>query len=509
MAKRFTLEAKVGLFFVTCFVLIGVISLKLGNYEIGEATGYPLSAVFSTAAGINDETPVLMAGLRIGQVTNMRLERRHARIFFKVKQDTQVPDDSVISIQSRGFLGAKYLEIMPGENKKFLKPGDQFDNVTMAGEISAVAAQAGDIADDIKAITANLRKVFGDEEGEEGVRNIFNNLQEITDRLAQTLASNQERMNLIAENIERMSSTVAAMSEENREAIHLAIMAMPAIVENLNVISMNIATLTTDNSEAMGDAIQGLSAATSQLQEAMEHIASITRKLDDGEGTLGQLINDPEPMEELNETIESVNEFVGRVRRLQTHVHYRGEYFYNEEEFKSYLSLRLQPRMDKWYTITLIDDPLGRVSTRTTHTWTTVNPGEPDEETIEEIERQQVTSDSFKISAQIAKRWHWFVFRGGIIESTGGAGSDVLLFDDHLMLSVEAFDFSANENPRLKVSMDFLFLDHFFITGGVDDIINRDVLDGYTDPMWFVGGGLMFRDEDISTLFTRIPMPDL
>jgi len=508
VGKRLNLETKVGIFFVTCFVLIAFISLKLGNYELGEAAGYPLSAVFDTAAGLNEETPVLMAGLRIGQVTSLRLEQGRARVFFKVKGDSEIPDDSSISIQSRGFLGAKYLEIMPGASKKNLKPGDSFDNVAMSSELTALSAQAGDIADDIKAITANLRTVFGGEEGEEGIRDIFRALQEISVRLSETLEANQSRMNAIAANIEKMTANVAAMSEENRKAIHDAITVMPLIAANLNIIAENIAHITTENNEELNNAVRGLAQSTEHLQSAMEHVASITRKVDEGQGTLGQLINDTETIDELSDTLESVNEFVGRVRRLQTHVEYRGEWWFEEGDLKSYLTLRLQPRMDKWYSISLIDDPFGRVTTRTTRTWTTTNPGEDNERTVEEIEKKKVTTDTFKLSAQIAKRWHMLVFRGGIIESTGGVGADALFFDDHLRLTTEAFDFGADTNPRLKAHMDFLFLDHFFVTFGADDIIHEDVLDGYMDPQWFGGGGIHFNDEDISTLFSRVPLPD-
>ena len=57
MNKRLNLETKVGLFFVVVLVLIAWISLKLGNYELGESGGYTLGAVFESAAGLDPESP--------------------------------------------------------------------------------------------------------------------------------------------------------------------------------------------------------------------------------------------------------------------------------------------------------------------------------------------------------------------------------------------------------------------------------------------------------------------
>ena len=507
--KKLNLETKVAVFFVACFVLIALISLKLGNYKIGEAGGYTLSAVFDTAAGINDETAVSFAGLRIGMVTDLELEKGRVRIFFRVAPGTEIPIDSDISIQSRGFLGAKYLEIMPGKDTKFYEDAEEITNVSTTGELSALSGKASAVADDVQAITANLRKVFAGEEGEEGIRDIFMNLQEITHRIAGALEDNQQRMNQIAQNIETMTGQMAAMTVENRTAIREALGAFPAIAGNIEIISRNLAQVTDSNNEEINQAVRELAATSEQMRAAMEHIASITRKIDEGEGTVGQLINDTETIDELSDTLDTINEFVGRIRRIQTHVGYRGEYFPEDNDLKSYITVRLQPRPDKWYEIGLVDDPFGRtVETREVIS-TTYDAGGPAERKEKKIINKQITADNLKISAQIAKRWRDIVVRGGLIETEAGVGTELMLFDDHLILALEASDFADDRNPRLKANMDFLFLDHFFITAGADDLIHKDVLDGYADPRYFAGGGIHFTDEDISALITKVPMPDL
>jgi phospholipid/cholesterol/gamma-HCH transport system substrate-binding protein len=503
--KQLNLETKVGIFFVVCFVIVALISLKLGNYEIGEARGYELSALFDTAAGLNDETPVLMAGLRIGNVTEMKLEQGRARVFFKVKRDTQVPVDSRISVQSRGFLGAKYLEIIPGKSPEFLKDGGQFADATLAGELSVLSEKAGDIADDVKAITANLRKVLGGDEGEEGIREIFLNLQEITARLSITLEDNQQRMNAIAANIERITGNMAAITAENRAAVRDSMASMPAIARNLEVISRNLATLSEANRDDLQRAITELAASSARLQEALTHIASITGKIDDGQGTIGKLVNNTETYDQLTETLDTVSEFAGRIRRIQFSLGYRGEYYPDYGDVKSYVSLRIQPQLDRWYEIAVVDSPFDRATTTKTRTTTTHNVGEPDEYTETSYSTKTVTADTLRISAQIAKRWYFVVLRGGLIENHAGVGTELVFFDDHLTLAVEASDFANEDHPRLKANMDFIFLDHLFLTAGADDIVHRAVLAGDKLPNWFFGAGLFFRDDDLTALLSRIP----
>ncbi len=506
--KRINLETKVGLFFVVCFGLIAFISLRLGNYQIGEARGYTLSAVFDTAAGLNPDTPVLMAGIRTGIVHKIELEKGRARVYFKIREETKIPNDSQISVQSRGFLGAKYLEIAPGKSAQFYKPGDEMANAAMSGELSALTARAGDIADDVKAITTNLRKVFGGEEGREGIQDVFMNLQEITQRLAGALADNQERMNQIAANIERLTGAMAGMTEENRKAVGEAIGAMPAIAKNLQVLTANLANLTQSNNEELNQTIKALAVSSQRLTDAMTNIASITGKIDAGQGTVGALVSDKQMANNVSDTIDTVNDFVARIRRIQLALGYRGEYYPNQGQFKSYVTLRLQPALDHWYEVGIVDDPFDYDNLSKTTTTTTHNAGTKNQTTEKVITQTDYYNEyNIRFNAQFAKRWYWFVVHGGLIENTAGVGTDLKFFDDHLTLSLEVRDFTNPNNPQLKAGMDFMFLDHFFLTAGADDIVNKSVLARHSWPLWFLGAGFVFTDEDFAALITRIPLP--
>jgi phospholipid/cholesterol/gamma-HCH transport system substrate-binding protein len=477
----------------------------LGNYELGETGGYTLSALFDTAAGINDETPVLLAGLRVGMVTDMRLEGGRARVYFKIKSSARIPRDSQITVASRGFLGARYLEIAPGRSGESYRDGESIANSGMAGELSALSAKAGDVADDLKAITANLRKVLGGEEGEEGMRDVFLNLQEITSRLAGALADNQQRMNQIAANIERVTAGMAAMTEENRKAVHDAVAAMPAIARNLQVLSGNLANLTESNNEELNKAVKELAASSERLREAMTSIASIAGKIDNGQGSIGRLVNDSETIDKVSDSIDTLNEYLGRIRRIQTTLGYRGEYFPEDADLKSYISLRLQPQFDQWYEVQVVDDPFDRTVTSKTVETTTYDKGGPTERQEKKVTERAYTADQLRFSAWVAKRWYFFVARGGLIENHAGVGAETWFFDDHLNLFLEASDFANENNPRLKAGMDFLFLDHFFVTAGGDDLVHRDVLAGDAYVRWFLGGGIRFTDEDITALISRLP----
>jgi len=502
--KRISLEMKVGIFFVGIFILIAWISFKLGNFST--PSGYIVSVLLKSAAGLNDETPVLMAGLKIGTVKDRKLENGKARVFLTIFKNSRIPKGSSISVQSQGFLGSKYLEIQPADQSNgYMNTGDSFPEPRSAGGIDDMTAKMSEIAEDIKAVTANLKQVFGSEEGGANLRAIFNQMGRISQSLAQTMEANQEQIRAIVTYVQRVTQALSIISTQNQENMARTLAAFPEIAENLRDISKNLNGILGKNEVEINQSIQSLSSATKRFEDTMSSVSEITRKVEAGEGAVGKLVSDRETAEKLTEALDGLNEFVQKARRLRTEIAYRGEYLPNDGGLKSYLSLKVQPKYDKYYLISLIDDPVPHPETKDVHTEVTQNPGSPNQKTtVTEVHQETSRSEEFRFSAQIAKRWHDFVFRGGIIENTGGVGVEYWAFTDHFNLELEMFDIGTNVNPRLKAQTNLLFLDHFFVTTGIDDFLNR-----YRNPMFFVGGGLYFADDDLTILLTRVPMPNL
>jgi len=504
--NRFTLEMKVGVFFVGIFILIAWISLKLGNYELGASKGFTISVLLDSAAGLNEETPVLMAGLRIGQVMDRKLENGKARVFMKINYGSQIPVGSTIDVMSRGFLGAKYLEIAPGQfTGNIMKNGDSFPVPKGAGGLDAVTAQAAAIGEDLKAVTATLKEVFGSEEGKARLNGIFANFGTISQSIADQMEENRAQIHQIIKSVEAVTKAMAYVASQNQENMSRTLAAFPEIAEHMADISRRLNLILAANEKDMDKAIGNLAESTEKLNSAMGSVSEIMRKVDAGEGAAGKLISDRETAEKLTDALDGLNDFVQRARRLKTELNYRGEYQMNSGDLKSYLNLKIQPKYDKYYMIGIVDDPSPDPSKSDSTSTVTLNPGTPNERTtVKEVHSERTNDQEIKVSAQIAKRWHDFVFRGGILESTGGVGAEYWAFNDHFNLNFEAYDFGADTNPKLKGYANFLFAQHFQVTTGFDDFINK-----YRDPTFFVGGGLYFSDDDLSLLFTRIPMPNL
>jgi phospholipid/cholesterol/gamma-HCH transport system substrate-binding protein len=444
--KTRSIELKVGVFAAVVIVLLTWATIRVGDKTSVSGGGYILSAIFDNATGLKLKAPVAMAGVQIGIVKKVDLTKdRRARVTLAVAKDVLLPQDSKVYLRTRGFLGETYVEIVPGNPAlPMLKEGSAFDEAYRTGDINALVNRFNDIADDVKHISGSVRGMVG-KNGEAPINRIVSNLEEFSRTIRDVTLRNEA-------NVDRISENLAAMTEQLKHMV----------------------------SNGRGD-----------VEDSLDHIASITRKIDEGKGTVGRLVNDEETVEGINEAVDNLNEALGGFKTLETEIGYHTEYLGQSKDFKHYVSLALKPSPDKSFLFDVIADPNPRPdhiqrSTDITAGGTTTTVV-TDTATVE---REQV-----RFSAQLAKKFYDFTLRGGMIESSGGLGLDYE--KGPLGLSFSAFDFSTRygERPHLKLMGNVNLTRNIYVLGGADDLIapaNR--------PNWFVGAGLRIVDEDIKSV---------
>ena len=492
MAKL-TPEAKVGIFVLIGIILLVYMSLRVGGIQFGRAEGYEVYIRFDSAAGLDNDASVRVAGVEIGRVKGIALQNNKAKVVLRINPDVKIGKDFTAVLKTKGLLGERYVELIPGSpNAPSLEAGGEITRVTTYTDLDKLISILSDAATDIKKVSESLSNALGGREGQATLKNIVTNIDEITERLNNVVKRNDEKFARIVNNFELFSKILKEQG--------------PEITGGLKAVADNLNQLIAENKEPLRDGIDNLRTATAKLGETMETInrlaknvepkiddsvetiKSIVNKVDKGEGTLGKLVNDTTIHDSFNKTLTGINSYLGRVESFKTFVGYRGEYLFDASDTKSYLSLRFQPKADKYYLIEIVDDPRGRKNVETTET--TVGGTTT---TTKEVK----TSDSLKFSVQVAKRFKDLTLRGGIIESTGGVGMDYYMFKDRLRFTFEAFDFDKKNNPHLKAGLTYNLNKYFFITGGYDDFVSKLKL---ASP--YLGIGLHFEDEDIKYILS-------
>ena len=120
-------------------VAAGFLIYMMGGNLAAPAGTYALTASFRSAGGISVGSDVRLAGVKVGTITDMKLNPQTFFADISVALDTtvQLPTDSAILISSEGLLGGNFVEIIPGGADENLAAGDQIEDTQ--GSVSLIS----------------------------------------------------------------------------------------------------------------------------------------------------------------------------------------------------------------------------------------------------------------------------------------------------------------------------------------------------------------------------------
>lgn len=105
---------------------VGLVVVALTNraaHDAGEGL-FRLMADFERVDGVHLGTPVRVAGVDIGAVSEMSVDARgRAVLSFRFDEPIALPDDTAAVIETDGLFGEKYVELRPGGSERNLKDG--------------------------------------------------------------------------------------------------------------------------------------------------------------------------------------------------------------------------------------------------------------------------------------------------------------------------------------------------------------------------------------------------
>ena len=476
---------------VIATLVIGVLIFKYITEGVGKGKGIVVWALFSDAKGIYEKSRVLSAGLEVGQIEKRELDPSgKARINIRVLPDKiKLYQNAVVAKRAASLLGEFYIDLDPGtavENGKQmpqLKDGDRIIHVIEPVEMGQIIEQVGMTLPILRDILRDVRELTSGQ------------VKDIADNVNKMITTNSVTLERLLQRVDHIAANVDDITTSEAQDLKVAIRNVRDITEGVKSLVGTSEGEVKGTGEKLRNSVDKLQASIDSLEHSMKNIETTTDHLAKGDGTIGRLVNDPAIANNIEEITEDASTFVKGVTRLQTIVGLRTEYYYNANQFKSYFSIQIAPRPDKFYLIELVDDPRGFR-----------------EQSIEQHDNSKTgaysdivvkTSQKLRVSFQLGKCIASICGRFGIKESTGGAGIDLHLMDDMLSLSADIFDTQSNAYPRFQGRAYLsVYKKTVQLVGGVDDVFNitpnKGGAGGFFD--WFFGAQLRFNDEDLKSL---------
>ena len=519
-------------FLVGLTLSIGILGLVLittmtSKNQFSRQNTYTLYADVADASGIRGKTRVQVAGIDVGRITNIRHVRHpdgriYARLTIQLLRSQKVYQNALLEKVSESLLGDFRLSLDPGsKDAPILQAEDRIIQVHGKTNLEDLQTQFVIIADHVEKISASLAHVIGSTHGEASLTHILDkvsdtvdNVHGITQGLEHLLIDNHRSIDTIITDVRNSVHAIAQIANPNGDipfiSHHIAALSskLEVIADSLQVlIGQPSIHADSDNVNSPETTNGSVKQSLDSLTDSLKHIDNIAKKIDNGEGTIGKLINDPRIAEDIASTVEGANQVITGVTSVKTLIELRSEYDVPVHRgsqaislsIKNTLGLRIFPKPDKFYIVEGIADPRGNQNSEIISKTLNNDP-------TEVIHKTVTSFNQLKFTAEFAKRYYFLTLRFGIIESTGGLGFDLHGFNNHMELRVDAFDFSRADPgdqhkvlPRLRMTGIVRVVDHLHLQGGMDDPLNNQL------AAWFLGGVLRFTDDDLRTFLLLTP----
>ena len=140
--RKIDIELAVGIFVMIGILSIGYLSVKLGKLEVMGGRGYVVFAEFEKAGGIKPGAVVEIAGVEVGAIKSIRLDKDNlALIEFALDDSVKLQEDAIASIKTKGLIGEKYIQITPGGAEKVLQTGEKIRDTESAVDIEELISK--------------------------------------------------------------------------------------------------------------------------------------------------------------------------------------------------------------------------------------------------------------------------------------------------------------------------------------------------------------------------------
>ncbi|MEM7646599.1 MAG: MlaD family protein [Pseudomonadota bacterium] len=447
-----TPEFKVGMLVVLVSALVGAMSMRVSESPNFMGGTKRVWFEVENAGGLIKKSPVNVAGIRVGMIEDIKLIDGKAIVEMAIRPDVLLTQSSKIEIRANGILGDKHVEIVPGSgNDPVLSDKEQIMVVEDNASIDRLVTEVSKITQSLSTVVDNIRDA--------------------------TEGDDTKPIGKIVKNIESLTSDLSGLVKDKRDEV-------AALIDHLNNISGTLDEMVNDQSEEGFQA--RFMSSMERLESALGNIDEISGKINRGEGTIGRLINDEETVEELNTAIEGINNFIDAGNKIQTSFDYYSHVLTNGTGVRSYVGVRIQPGMDRFYEIAATTTPEG-VITRFTRTLT------PEGGTPTSVTEENNHEYDFRLTALFGKQFYNWTFKGGLLESRGGLGIEYNFHRNRGRISFDAFDFAE---PHVRAYIRYNLFKGVYITGGQQFIFQEN----NSNASSFFGAGLFLTNDDIKTL---------
>jgi phospholipid/cholesterol/gamma-HCH transport system substrate-binding protein len=341
------IQFRVGVMFLGTLLCIAILLVMFGKLPSLMGQRYTIYIEFDNADGVTKDTPVRKSGILIGRVSNIQLTEDGAKVLVtaEIYSDKKIYKNEGCYI-NRPQLGmgdtslifkTKYMnekpsgELVAGRTPKDPIKGSTLDDPTglmstmktTMETVNSTGEALKNAANKMEAAAGKVQDILGDEQV--SIHNTLDNAAESL-KAIRAILGDQETQAKLAEAMRKLPATLDNMNETFDSANRgFGKLAQPSgqdgktpIERIVSTIEMIEKTLKTFREGKPGEVppAQQIADAVANINDITGLLKTVVGRIDNGDGTIGALMNDRELYDRLNRTVRNVNELTEKMKPI-------------------------------------------------------------------------------------------------------------------------------------------------------------------------------------------------
>ncbi|MBL7138778.1 MAG: MCE family protein [Bacteroidales bacterium] len=300
-SKKFKIrkEIKVGAIFLVALAVMVWGIMYLQGIEILKKKRI-IFAVYDRVNGLVAANPVTIQGMKVGQVKTLYFSPNNPRkiiVELYLSNTTYpIPRNSIARIYSADLMGSKEIEIIPGNSTELIQNGD-----TLAARTEAT------LGEEVNQQLAPLKRKA--ESLISSIDTLATIMQQVLNKNTQaSLIDAIENIKIAISNITQMTYEADTLVRQQRSNLSRIIMNVESISANLRRNNDEITNIL-ENFSNVSDSISKLNipATFAQVDQAVRSLNEVIAKINNGEGSIGLLVNDTSLYFEVDKAARELN----------------------------------------------------------------------------------------------------------------------------------------------------------------------------------------------------------
>lgn len=287
-------EVKTGIIAVITIALFiwGYNFLKGKNLFEGNFRSFYVE--YNNIQGLNRSSAVTINGLNVGKVVDIQFNNtpeKKGKLIVEILLDTdfEFSKKSIAKIYSASLLGGQSLAIIPSYEGEKAISGD-----FLAGEVeSDIFSTMGEKLNPLQAKLENV--IVSADSLFQGANDVLNK------KTRESIHRSVQNLEYTISDVRKTVISVNQMLESNKENLSTTIANTKNITEDLSQFSESLSTVDVND-------------IVTKSELALNNINDLISKIDNGEGTLGKLINDKKMYENLTNATKELEELMRDIK---------------------------------------------------------------------------------------------------------------------------------------------------------------------------------------------------